>query len=257
MKWTTLILAAGFSLAAVTTTLADPVVESVQRTLKEQGFYYGEISGAKDADTTAAIRRYQIRNGLQINGELNAETRKSLGVKGNVAATPRATALPRATPRPQPMPRTSAPREDAMIQDEDTTPAWPRGNDPRSLAQRPDYDPALMGSSGLFAGTPFAGAPPDVQQQVIAGAQAMLARRGFYRSEIDGVFGPGTAFALRAYQARFGLGQTGRLDEETLATLGLLPGQRAPGVTAPIGRRTYRRSPVMTAPDGERVYIPR
>ena len=59
---------------------ADQTVENVQQALKDQGFYYGEVTGQKDADTTAAIRRYQIRNGLQITGDLNDETLKALGV---------------------------------------------------------------------------------------------------------------------------------------------------------------------------------
>src|SRR6184192_2853952 len=60
---------------------ADQVIEGVQQALKDQGFYYGEISGEMNATLTAAIRRYQIRNGLQVTGELNDETLQSLGVK--------------------------------------------------------------------------------------------------------------------------------------------------------------------------------
>ena len=36
-----------------------------------------------NATLTAAIRRYQIRNGLQVTGELNDETLQSLGVKSS------------------------------------------------------------------------------------------------------------------------------------------------------------------------------
>src|ERR1700737_9633 len=64
---------------------ADQVVQNVQQALKDQGFYYGEVTGEKDADTAAAIRRYQIRNGLQISGDLNDETLKSLGVESSGA----------------------------------------------------------------------------------------------------------------------------------------------------------------------------
>src|SRR5919109_2496205 len=60
---------------------ADQLVESVQQALKDQGFYYGEVSGEMNANLTAAIRRYQIRNGLQVNGDLNDETLQSLGLK--------------------------------------------------------------------------------------------------------------------------------------------------------------------------------
>ncbi|MEJ7703238.1 MAG: peptidoglycan-binding domain-containing protein [Geodermatophilaceae bacterium] len=72
--------------AAVLPARADQAIASMQQALKDQGFYYGEITGTKDADTTAAIRRYQIRNGLKITGDLNAETQKSLGVRGSGAA---------------------------------------------------------------------------------------------------------------------------------------------------------------------------
>ena len=66
---------------------ADQLVESVQQALKDEGFYYGEVNGDMNANLTAAIRRYQIRNGLQVTGELNDETLRSLGIKssGSVA----------------------------------------------------------------------------------------------------------------------------------------------------------------------------
>src|SRR5207249_11681335 len=76
---------------------ADQPIENVQQALKDQGFYYGEITGTKDADTTAAIRRYQIRNGLQITGDLNEETLKSLGVDSSSAR-----AIAKASPSPVP-----------------------------------------------------------------------------------------------------------------------------------------------------------
>ncbi|HEU5313342.1 MAG TPA: peptidoglycan-binding domain-containing protein, partial [Candidatus Udaeobacter sp.] len=44
---------------------ADQMIESVQQALKDQGFYYGEITGQTSSDLTAAIRRYQIRSGLR------------------------------------------------------------------------------------------------------------------------------------------------------------------------------------------------
>ncbi|PYI96403.1 MAG: hypothetical protein DME98_12485, partial [Verrucomicrobia bacterium] len=67
---------------------ADQLVERVQQALKDQGFYYGEVSGEMNANVTAAIRRYQIRNGLQVSGELNSETLKSLGIDSSASARP-------------------------------------------------------------------------------------------------------------------------------------------------------------------------
>src|SRR5437764_4496331 len=87
-------------LAALSLASADQAIESAQQKLKDEGFYYGEINGKDDADTTAAIRRYQIRNGLQITGELNTETSRSLGLSSKPASTP--AARPAQTPGPPP-----------------------------------------------------------------------------------------------------------------------------------------------------------
>src|SRR4051812_50216314 len=89
-------------LAAVSAAWADPAIESAQQKLKDEGFYYGELNGKKDPDTTAAIRRYQIRNGLQITGELNAETLRSLDLTSKPATTP--ATPPAHTPGPTPPP---------------------------------------------------------------------------------------------------------------------------------------------------------
>src|SRR5206468_12812348 len=62
---------------------ADQTIQSVQQALTDQGFYYGNVTGEKSAETTAAVRRYQIRNGLQVTGEINSETLRSLNVASN------------------------------------------------------------------------------------------------------------------------------------------------------------------------------
>src|SRR5881628_2186349 len=67
---------------------ADQLVEHVQQALKDQGFYYGEVTGEMNANVAAAIRRYQIRNGLQVSGELNSETLQSLGINSSGSAGP-------------------------------------------------------------------------------------------------------------------------------------------------------------------------
>src|ERR1700731_4398881 len=85
-------------LAALSLAKADQGIESAQQKLKDEGFYYGEINGQKDADTTAALRRYQIRNGLPITGELDSETQRSLGVTSTPPVPPR----PRASVTPVP-----------------------------------------------------------------------------------------------------------------------------------------------------------
>ena len=56
------------TLCAVNLVHADQTIRSLQQALKDQGFYYGAATGEKSAETIAAIRRYQIRNGLKVTG---------------------------------------------------------------------------------------------------------------------------------------------------------------------------------------------
>ena len=239
-------------LALVVTGRADDKIAGVQQSLKDQGFYYGEITGEKNADTTAAIRRYQIRNGLQITGDLNDETMRSLksGAGSASASTPAApapvaTAKPAVTARtPSPAPDKSDLREETTpAQDSDEAPVQRYGAPPPQDRQGPPVYPgrAVASVGGNFVGTPYENAPPEVQQDVIAKAQKRLAKSDLYRGEITGVYGPNLEFSLRAYQSRVGLRTTGRLDLETLAALELLPGAGAP-VYRP--RRVLREPPV-------------
>ena len=55
----------------------------------------------------------------------------------------------------------------------------------------------------------------------VAAAQEQLARQGYYRGEIDGVFGRATRRAIMRYQGDHGLRVTGTINTETLHALGL------------------------------------
>jgi peptidoglycan hydrolase-like protein with peptidoglycan-binding domain len=76
-------------LALTASVCADENVRAVQTKLRDTGFYLGEIDGAYSSQLSAALSRYQIRNGLPITGQLDADTAKALGVKPAVA-TPKA-----------------------------------------------------------------------------------------------------------------------------------------------------------------------
>jgi Putative peptidoglycan binding domain len=63
---------------------ANDDVRAVQEKLRDDGFYSGAIDGAYSSDLSAALTRYQIRNGLPITGQLDADTSKALGAKAAV-----------------------------------------------------------------------------------------------------------------------------------------------------------------------------
>ena len=212
-------------LVSAISVFGDQAIADVQRALKEQGFYYGEITGQKDADTTAAIRRYQIRNGLQITGELNDETLQSIRSAANNPQSPPPIARNDVPSAPTAPSDTSDLRVDPPAPDRGMNPPPVQPFDPGA---NPNVGRPAPAGQGLFAGTPYEAAPPGVQRRVITDAQRILARRGMFKDQIDGTYGPNLEFSLRAYQSRVGLPTTGRLDLETLAALQLLPGAHAP-----------------------------
>jgi peptidoglycan hydrolase-like protein with peptidoglycan-binding domain len=220
---------------------ADQLVEHVQQALKDQGFYYGEINGEMNANVTAAIRRYQIRNGLQVSGELNSETLHSLGVDSSAPARP-ATKAVSPSPAAPVEPDERSPHETPSLNP--ASPAQPFDNAPQDQQIYPSNPmaPGTSSGGGVLAGTPFEAAPPPVQRNVVLSAQIALARRGLYHEQINGLYGPAMEFSLRAYQSRTRLPVTGRLDLETLAALQLLPGARSPVFLQP--RHGRPRPPV-------------
>jgi peptidoglycan hydrolase-like protein with peptidoglycan-binding domain len=200
------LLCLGIILSTAALTYADQVIRSLQETLKQKGFYYGAVTGEKSAETTAAIRRYQIRNGLKVTGEINDETMRSLKSSPNPVA---------AVSRPSWKPALS---QAGSIRSEGKGQVTQNASPPvPSFSQqvRPrEADP-------LYPASFYQSAPLQVYRRTITGAQFELMRRGFYRGRIDGSCGPQTAFALRAFQSSAGLAPSGRLDMQTLDALAL------------------------------------
>lgn len=191
------------TLCAVNFAQADQTIRSLQQALKAQGFYYGTVTGDKSAETTAAIRRYQIRNGLQVTGELNEETLRSVNSSSNsVASGSQPASKPAAI-----QPNSVRPDASARLSQSSPPPSFNQPN--RPLETNPPYSASFYQS-----------APLRVNRWMIAGAQYQLMGRGYYRGRVDGKYGSRTAFAVRAFQSSAGLPPTGRLDIGTIKALG-------------------------------------
>ena len=244
--------------------IADDRLRDVQTELKTQGFYYGEANGQTSPETAAAIKRYQIRNGLEVTGQLNQATLASLGI-GQPKPMPQEAPPPAPAPTLQAAPpaavrrgpsveekdreflRREENRQEPMVEEKN------REFFRRNESQEPmDDDPSIVrpptpipeptaGFAALFAGTPYATAPGEVQAQTVRRAQAILMNRGFYRDPLDGQPGPATEEALLTYQRNQRLPLTGRLDMQTLSVLRLLPGRTPPRPASTEAPRTQPR----------------
>jgi len=236
----------------VATALADDRLRDVQAELKNQGFFYGAVDGKSGPETGAAIRRYQIRNGLQVTGALNDETLAALGMGPANPAPPADSGTP-SKKKPTDQLNPPAPGETRPAPPMEASPGTPRGKDllrenpsgdpeesyrpvkPRVLPDDPNIitppralpSPTVDDWSTFFHGTPYANAPREVQMEILHKAQEALAARRLFRGQPDNQPSTATSEALFLYQEQRRLTRTGRLDLATLSDLNLLPGRGA------------------------------
>ena len=74
-------LAVAIGVAVAGSVSGDENVREVQEKLRDGGFYSGNTDGAYSSELSAALTRYQIRNGLPITGQLDEDTSKELDAK--------------------------------------------------------------------------------------------------------------------------------------------------------------------------------
>jgi peptidoglycan hydrolase-like protein with peptidoglycan-binding domain len=225
-----LVLLLGVSLAG--SLWADDLTRALQQQLKDQGFYYGEVDGQPGDETTAAIRRYQIRHGLKVTGQLNDETLRSLHLSPNTGNNGNQGPLPGRQAQP-PQDQGPSPGQEPDENDYRQPPGrYDRGPSPDSEdyreARPPSFAPPkiVMSLPELFGGTIYERAPGQVQENVLYAVQGELVRRGLFRGAIDGNPGPATTEAIVRLQVEDGLQVNGRLDNETLDDLQAFPGER-------------------------------
>lgn len=240
---------------------ADDTTRRAQQALREGGFYYGPIDGTPGEETTQATRRYQIRNGLAVSGQFNAETLRSLGINappppsvpaggsssssspanGSRGQRAEPTPPPLSTPTPAPtVPRTITSRPAAPTPAPSSRVSPPvvaeRPDQPRGVALPPGAQAPSVPLTGFFSRTPYEFAPPAVQADVLRRAQRALGRGGFYEGPADGQPGRRTVEALGEFQGAFRLPRSGRLDTPTLRLLRLLP-ERGSNLPEPLPAR--------------------
>ncbi len=208
---------------------ADEQLQQVQQSLKDQGFYYGLVDGEPGTETNAAVRRYQIRNGLEVTGKLNAETLAALHIGASSAPANEIGSVRQTAPPPAVAPPPSVKRSDEEFLRNHPEPAAPPAaptEESSAPIEQVESVPAEPDLADFFRKTPYAQAPIALQRDTLKRAQVRLAHEGFFRGEVDGVVSAETQKAIVHYQHDADLSQTGRLDMATLADMDLLPNRR-------------------------------
>ena len=157
-------MAIGLSLTALVR--ADDNVREVQTKLSDEGCYFGEIDGAYSSDFSTALSRYQIRNGLPITGQLDAETSKALGAKPAVgpstAATEQSSETWRRMRKRERRTSTSARRSGTAATDERETSSPTDNETPPTGTETPQQTTPVAKVRTLTETTGPASAPPTV-----------------------------------------------------------------------------------------------
>jgi mannosyl-glycoprotein endo-beta-N-acetylglucosaminidase len=219
----------------------------VQRQLKALGFNPGNVDGNFGPQTEAALRAYQQKYRLPETGKADETTLRSL-LPGRFEAARAAT---------------DASDRDVMLQAQRQlkalgfNPGDVDGNfGPQMeaalrayqqnyrLPQTGRLDEVTLSSllPGRFETTraPTEGSDREIMLQ----AQRQLRALGFNPGDVDGNFGSQTEAALRAYQQKYRLPETGRLDEVTLSSLLPERAQAAPVPNRLSNRELTRRAQI-------------
>jgi peptidoglycan hydrolase-like protein with peptidoglycan-binding domain len=88
-------------------------ISEIQSALARKGFYQGEPTSKWDANTIAAMQKFQSANGIDASGKINAPSLQKLGLGSSTAGVsapkPASSTPPPATPAPAPAAASPAP----------------------------------------------------------------------------------------------------------------------------------------------------
>ena len=140
-------------------------VKELQKRLKELGYYTSSIDGSYGAQTVAAVKAFQKKNGLTADGVAGSTTLKKLNSTSAVAATTSTTSTTTTTTT--------------------TTTTLKKGD----------------------------------KGDAVKALQTRLKALGYYNTTVDSDYGAQTVAAVKAFQKKNGLTQTGTADATTLKAI--------------------------------------
>lgn len=184
-------------------------VKALQRRLRELGYYTGEIDGQFGSATYSAVKRFQTRNGLTVDGKAGKNTLARLYA------------------------------EDAVIEEdapaEDVTPAPPASSDPTPTptpTPKPTPTPMTRPDRTLRYG---------MTGEDVVLVQKRLIALGYLKITADGTYGNSTVTAVKAFQKAHGLtvdGVAGTNTYNKLFSDSAIPAPEEPAGTTIVPNRT-------------------
>jgi lipid-binding SYLF domain-containing protein len=187
--------------------LAKEKVRTVQTSLKSQGFDPGPIDGVMGVMTMTALRNYQSHNGLQVTGNLDAETENAL--QGNATA--------RSTSRNENQNFRNDQNNQSYNQNQQNQQSYNQNqglNQDQSrrsqdLSQNNSQDQSTRDSLGV-SGQGTVSSVEDTRQM-----QQALSDLGYNPGDVNGMMSSQTQQAIKEFQWLNSMPVTGNIDEQT------------------------------------------
>ena len=237
-------------------------VRSVQRKLKELGFYKGTVDGDFGVGTENAVKAFQKQYGLTVDGKVGANTMAKLAV-AKQTAKPAVTATPKPTATPAYSTNTylrngNSGKQVRQMQErlislgylvgtatsnfDNATEAGVTAFQRRHTSYAdgvagPETLKALYSSSASKASSPSGIVGISLKEgsttkSAVRLLQQKLKTLGFYKGSVDGSFGSGTTDAVKAFQRANGLTADGVAGGGTLNRLFSASAKNASGISA-------------------------
>lgn len=227
-------------------------VRSLQQRLKELGYYTDTVDGKFGRSTEDAVKAFQKRNGLTADGKVGEQTLTKLNSVSAVKAANAATATPKATQATSLQLGDTGDAVSALqrrlkalgyftgtvdgIYGSETRTAvraFQRNNGLNTNGRATAETLAKLNSSSAVVAvtatpkptaTPKATATPYALKQGDSGeevrkVQQRLKDLGYYRDEVDGVYGASTMHAVKTFQRNNDLTADGKIGAKTLEVL--------------------------------------
>lgn len=173
--------------AQLQASLQKDLTRLAQRHLRTLNYNVGPVDGELGSTTRRAIRRFQERNRLAVNGDISEDLLRSLS--------------------------SAVARQEAAIAARQAAEEAAR----REAAAAARREAERQQAEALANATP---PPPiSVSPEVLSSIQTNLRALGLYQGDIDGVSGPATERAIRRFQQQAGMAATGNPSNELASHL--------------------------------------
>lgn len=191
-------------------------ISQLQRELAARGFYEGDIDGKAGAQTSAALRAFQLQQQLDPSKGLDEGTREALGLMWD--KQPVSGAQTSASPELE-----------------------------RPVGQQGGSQ--VTGTKPMHSQVPLTSLKQDQMRML----QTKLQQLGFYQGSVDGKDGQGTRTALqRFFQTQADLASRGMMTDTTVSIFGMTPRDIAPVMGTSQGQPGTTMTPQGTSPTGQR-----